>query len=417
MKRVAATIGLVAALAVSASFASASPTQSGKRTAVTPLTIWVGWSAGTELISFKKVVAEYQKANPNVSIKVVGGINDDKIIAALRAGNAPDVVSSFQSNNVGVYCPSGGWIDLGPYLKRDQIDVNQFPAATRYYTEYKGIRCALPLLADTYGFYYNKTLFKQAGIASPAEDVLGARRRREEADEEERRRHAQGGRLRPERALLPRRRGHRDVRAADRRDVLRQGGQVEPLPRSGLDAAADLAEEPHRLLRVQEAREVADRRRRRVLRVARVRDRQARDDARRRVARLVHQARAPDARTTARHRCPSTTRIPSSTAAATSTARSSACRRPARTATQAWELVKYLTTNDHALAKFSNEIRNVPSTASSSKSPELKPDARLQDVPRRSSTTSTRRRCRSRRSGSTTSRRSRTSSRSGMPGT
>ena len=29
---------------------------------------------------------------------------------------------------------------------------------------------------------------------------------------------------------------------------------------------------------------------------------------------------------------------------------------------QAWELVKYLTTNDHALAQFSNEIRNVPST-------------------------------------------------------
>ena len=30
----------------------------------------------------------------------------------------------------------------------------------------------------------------------------------------------------------------------------------------------------------------------------------------------------------------------------------------------AWELVKYLTTNDHALAKFSNGIRNVPSTRS-----------------------------------------------------
>ena len=40
----------------------------------------------------------------------------------------------------------------------------------------------------------------------------------------------------------------------------------------------------------------------------------------------------------------------------------------------AWELVKYLTTNDHALARFSNGIRNVPSTKSSSVSPELMPD-------------------------------------------
>jgi multiple sugar transport system substrate-binding protein len=41
---------------------------------------------------------------------------------------------------------------------------------------------------------------------------------------------------------------------------------------------------------------------------------------------------------------------------------------------QAWQLVKYLTTNDHALATFSNGIRNVPSTRSSSQSKELKPD-------------------------------------------
>ena len=40
----------------------------------------------------------------------------------------------------------------------------------------------------------------------------------------------------------------------------------------------------------------------------------------------------------------------------------------------AWDLVKYLTTNDHALARFSNGIRNVPSTKSSSVSPELIPD-------------------------------------------
>jgi multiple sugar transport system substrate-binding protein len=35
------------------------------------------------------------------------------------------------------------------------------------YTQYKGKRCALPMLADTYGLYYNKDLFKQAGITSP----------------------------------------------------------------------------------------------------------------------------------------------------------------------------------------------------------------------------------------------------------
>jgi multiple sugar transport system substrate-binding protein len=35
------------------------------------------------------------------------------------------------------------------------------------YTEYQGKRCALPMLADTYGLYYNKDLFAKAGITSP----------------------------------------------------------------------------------------------------------------------------------------------------------------------------------------------------------------------------------------------------------
>ena len=156
MKRVAAVIVLLTALVVGAGFAVASPTHAHK----TKLTVWVGWSQGTELITFKKLIAEYEKKTPGVTVDVVGGINDTKIIAALRAGNAPDVVSSFQSNNVGVYCPSGGWIDLNPYLKKDGISDTIFPPGPRYYTQYKGIRCALPLLADTYGLYYNKMLFK-----------------------------------------------------------------------------------------------------------------------------------------------------------------------------------------------------------------------------------------------------------------
>ena len=44
--------------------------------AVTPLTVWVGWSAGKEFTSFQKLAAEYEKQHPDVSLDVVpiGGI-------------------------------------------------------------------------------------------------------------------------------------------------------------------------------------------------------------------------------------------------------------------------------------------------------------------------------------------------------
>jgi len=134
----------------------------------TKITIWVGWAGSThELGVFKKVVAEYDRNHADVTVTVVGNINDNKITAAIRSGNVPDVVSSFNSYDVGTYCGTGAWIDLAPLMKQSHIDASMFPTAPRYYTQYKGKRCALPLLADVYGLYYNKSLLSKAGIKSP----------------------------------------------------------------------------------------------------------------------------------------------------------------------------------------------------------------------------------------------------------
>jgi multiple sugar transport system substrate-binding protein len=158
---------VLCALGVAAVGATAA---TAKKSAPTKLTVWVGWSA-RELSVFKKVAAEYDQAHPNVTVDVLGSINDDKIVAAIRAGNAPDVASSFNSYDVGIYCGTGGWIDLSSKLKSSGIPLSSFPAATNYYTQFGGKKCALPLLADTYGLYYNKDQFKAAGIAGPPKTI------------------------------------------------------------------------------------------------------------------------------------------------------------------------------------------------------------------------------------------------------
>jgi multiple sugar transport system substrate-binding protein len=162
-RRAVAALLVLLALGIAAVGATAATTRSSSPT---KLSIWVGWSA-RELSVFKKVVAEYDKAHPDEQWSVAGGITDDKIVASIRAGNAPDVASSFNSYDVGVYCGTGGWIDLSSLLQKSNISPSLFPAATRYYTQYNGKRCALPLLADTYGLYYNKALFKAAGLSGP----------------------------------------------------------------------------------------------------------------------------------------------------------------------------------------------------------------------------------------------------------
>jgi multiple sugar transport system substrate-binding protein len=169
MRRFApAALALALALVVGATVATGKPTA----TKATNITVWVGFAKSThEFGVFQRLMNEYNRTHPGVHVNAVSDTNDDKITAAIRSGNVPDVVSSFASSNVGSYCSSGGWINLTPYLKQSHINVNIFPAASRYYTQYNGVRCALPMLADDFGLYYNKSLFKKAGIKRPPRTI------------------------------------------------------------------------------------------------------------------------------------------------------------------------------------------------------------------------------------------------------
>jgi multiple sugar transport system substrate-binding protein len=367
MRRVVAALAVLTALVVAAAGVAASSSTAQAE----ELEVWVGWSA-RELNEFKKVVAEYDKKNAKVTVKVVGAINDDKITAALRSGDGPDVVSSFTSQNVGVYCGTGGWIDLGPLLKQDKIDVNIFPAATRQYTQYKGTRCALPLLADAYGFYYNKRLFKAAGLNRPprtfAELTTYAKKlTTRKAD------------------------GSLDVVGFNPMFGFYQNtiGAYQPLVGAkyfDAEGKSALAKDPawQRLLRWQKslvdyyghAKLVkwqtgagdewssphAFGREKLAMMI----------DGEWRVAFLAADHKSVQYGTAPMPVDPSKNSL---YGAGYINGTIIGIPRNGDNREEAWKLVKYLTTNTHALAKFSNGIRNVPSTAAAARSKELKPDA------------------------------------------
>ena len=173
MRRVLGTLGLLLALMLAMSGCGGSKKSNSSSTdKVEPanISIWTPF-VDPELKTFKAVVADFEKSHPGIHVKVVGGTNDDKIVAAIRGGNAPDVAQSFTSDNTGAFCPSGAWIDLSPYMKQDGVDDSVFQEAPRDYSKFEGTRCALPMLADTYGLYYNKTLLAKAGYKSPPKTI------------------------------------------------------------------------------------------------------------------------------------------------------------------------------------------------------------------------------------------------------
>ncbi|CCH27760.1 ABC transporter substrate-binding protein [Actinosynnema sp. NPDC047251] len=129
------------------------------------LTVWSNYS-GREQDEVTKALESFKKKYPNAEIKHEGSQDDDKITAGIRSGNPPDVALSFTTDNIGQFCSSGSFQDLKPYIDRDKVDLNQIPDAVRSYTEYKGNRCAMPMLNDVYGLYFNKELLAAAGITT-----------------------------------------------------------------------------------------------------------------------------------------------------------------------------------------------------------------------------------------------------------
>lgn len=134
------------------------------------LKFWHGWATPGEVKAVNDSIGRFEKLHPNIDVQATGNVSDETINQALRAGGdkAPDVVSSFTTNNVGQYCDSGMWVDLDPFMKKTGLDKKKvFPKTLLDYTSYRGNQCALPLLADAFGMYYNKDAYKKAGIERP----------------------------------------------------------------------------------------------------------------------------------------------------------------------------------------------------------------------------------------------------------
>jgi multiple sugar transport system substrate-binding protein len=125
-RRRLAGAALIAAMALSltACFGSSEGGSNDDPNADVTITFWHGWSAPSEVQAIQATIDAFENDHPNIHVKAVGNITDDKINQALRAGgsSAPDVVSSFTTDNVGEFCNSHAFVDLNPFMKDDGID-------------------------------------------------------------------------------------------------------------------------------------------------------------------------------------------------------------------------------------------------------------------------------------------------------
>src|SRR5438093_671164 len=124
-----AAVVALAACGSSSDKSSSSTSAAATTTAVSKkpvkITVWSGFTE-RELGVFNNALAEFHKKYPWITVKSIGGVSDDKNLAALRGGDVPDLMQSFKTDSTGSFCKAGAWIDLGPLIKRDKVDINDF---------------------------------------------------------------------------------------------------------------------------------------------------------------------------------------------------------------------------------------------------------------------------------------------------
>ncbi|MDV5145131.1 extracellular solute-binding protein [Streptomyces sp. SBC-4] len=173
MRRGIAATALVAALGVTlAACGSDSDSNGGGAKGSGELSGTVTWwdtsNVGSEDKVFKKVAEDFKKKHPKVTVKYVNvpfGEAQNKFKNAAQSGSgAPDVIRSEvawtpEFADLGYLAP----LDKTAALKNADDFLEQAAASTKY----NGKTYAVPQVIDSMGIFYNKKIFKDAGVEVP----------------------------------------------------------------------------------------------------------------------------------------------------------------------------------------------------------------------------------------------------------
>ncbi|CAB4842962.1 unannotated protein [freshwater metagenome] len=162
-KRLFASFAVVAMVAGSL-VAASSASQAASRTVV----VWSPYQGGN-LDLWNAAIKRIETANPGLSVTSVGNIDMAKSLAAINAGNGPDISVSNGNGNLGWFCGTGAWQKLNTLIAGPNgINMSAtFNAAAVASSISNHVRCALPLYSEVFAFYFNKDLLAKAGFTNP----------------------------------------------------------------------------------------------------------------------------------------------------------------------------------------------------------------------------------------------------------
>ena len=129
------------------------------------LTFWHYWD-GANGQALQKLIDQYQKEHPGVNIKaefVPGSDLQTKLQTAITGKRTPSMAIADLTAMPNLV-RSGALAALDPYIAKSKLNLQDYYAGPMVYGRYNGKQYSLPVSASNLGLFYNKDLFRQAGL-------------------------------------------------------------------------------------------------------------------------------------------------------------------------------------------------------------------------------------------------------------
>jgi len=125
------------------------------------LRVWMTW--GDNPAQVQELFNKYTKA-AGVKVEVNAPVDESKVIAALSGSEPPDILVLGSPDNVSAWVNEGLILPLDDMIAANKIDTADIYPAMLAQGERQGKLYSLPWGTDTYGLYWNKDLFEEAGL-------------------------------------------------------------------------------------------------------------------------------------------------------------------------------------------------------------------------------------------------------------
>jgi len=133
------------------------------------VTWWHISTAEDQAALYQSIADEFMAANPNVEIEITILENEafkSKMTTVMQSGEPPDIFQSWGGGVMNEYVNAGMMKDITDDLKQDGWGDSVAPGALGVYS-YQGKNYGVPRDMGMVGMWYNKAIFKEAGIDAP----------------------------------------------------------------------------------------------------------------------------------------------------------------------------------------------------------------------------------------------------------